>query len=130
MYLCAAGLTVLAGLGVRFVPLGLPWFVMKYGGSALWAAMIYWILALVWPKSSAATLAVIAGVIAALAEFSRLYHVAWLDAFRMTLPGAILLGRYFSLRNIIAYWLGTLAVAALDKLVIRRFADGALLESN
>lgn len=124
VYLCAAALTVLAGLSARFAPLGLPWFVMKYSGSALWAAMIYWMLALVRPKSNAATLAVAAGAIAALAEFSRLYHVTWLDAFRVTLPGALLLGRYFSLRNIVAYWLGISAVAALDGLVLRPLAVG------
>jgi hypothetical protein len=30
-------------------------------------------------------------------EFSRLAHVAWLEAFRLTTPGALLLGRFFSL---------------------------------
>ena len=130
IYLCVAALTVLAGLSARFAPLGLPWVVMKYCGSALWAAMIYWVLALVWPKGRVATFAATAGMIATLAEFSRLYHVAWLDAFHASLPGAILLGRYFSVRNIVAYWLAILVTAALDGLMLRRLADGALLESN
>lgn len=130
VYLSVAVLTVLAGLSVRFAPLGLPWVVMKYGGSALWAMMIYWVLALVWPKSNAVALAAIAVAIATLAEFSRLFHVAWLDAFRVSLPGAILLGRYFSVRNIVAYWVAIIAAAVLDALVLRNVANGALLESK
>ena len=130
LYLSVAVLTVLAGLSVRFAPLGLPWVVMKYGGSTLWAMMIYWVLTLVWPKTNAVTLAAIAVAIATLAELSRLFHVAWFDAFRVSLPGAILLGRYFSVRNIVAYWVAIIAAAAFDALVLRRVAVGALLESK
>lgn len=30
------------GLLCRFAPLGLPYVIVKYGGSFLWAATIYW----------------------------------------------------------------------------------------
>lgn len=130
MLLWVAVLTAIAGLSVRFVPLGLPWVVMKYAGSALWAVMIYWALVLIWPRSGAAAMAVAAGTIATLTELSRLYHVGWLDAFRVSLPGMILLGRYFSVRNIVAYWLAIAAGALLDELVLRRMADSRLLESE
>ena len=33
--------TIVSGLVIRFGPLGLPRFVAKYGGSILWALMIY-----------------------------------------------------------------------------------------
>lgn len=130
VYLIVAAVTVIAGLTVRFVPLGLPWIVMKYAGSALWAVMIYWVLALAWPQSGIARLALISGVIATVAEFSKLYHAAWLDTFRVSLPGIILLGRYFSVHNIVAYWLAIAAGAVFDAMVLRRLTDGALLESN
>ena len=130
IYLWATVLTVAAGLSVRYVPLGLPWIVMNYAGSALCAMMIYWVLALNWPRRDAASLAVIAAAIATLAEFSRLYHVGWLDAFRATLPGMVLLGRYFSARNIAAYWVAIAAAALLDEFVLRRRADTALIESK
>lgn len=129
IYPGAALATVAAGLSVRFAPLGLPWVVMKYGGSALWAVMIYWMLRLVWPRSGAVLLALVAGAIATLVEFTRLYHPAWLDAFRASLAGAVLLGRYFSVRNIAAYWLAIAAGALLDACVIRRAGNRALLES-
>ena len=51
-------------------------------------------------------------MIAILAELFRLYHTPWLDAFRLTLAGALLLGRIFSWWNIVAYGLG-IALAAL-----------------
>lgn len=130
IYVWVALATIAAGLAVRFAPLGLPWFVMKYGGSTLWAVMIYWVLRLIWPRQSPAVLALVAGVIATLVELSRLYHTVWLDAFRATLAGAVLLGRYFSMRNIVAYWLAIAAGALLDAIMLRRFGNRALLESK
>ena len=38
------GSTIIAGLTIRFTPLGLPSPIVKYGGSMLWALMIYWIV--------------------------------------------------------------------------------------
>ena len=114
--------TVISGLLVRFAPLGLPWFVVKYGGSTLWAVMIYWVLVLVWPRSRPFVLAWVAGGIGLLVELQRLYHAAWLDAFRVSLPGILLLGRYFSVWDIVAYWLAIAAAALFDGLVIRRVA--------
>ena len=42
--------TVIAGLAVRMAPLGLPAVVVKYGGSMLWAVMIYWIVSAALPR--------------------------------------------------------------------------------
>lgn len=41
-------LTMTAGAVVRFVPVGLPPVVVKYGGSGLWAACFYWVFRAVW----------------------------------------------------------------------------------
>ena len=41
--------TVSGSLVVRFAPLGLPQFVVKYGGSTLWALMVYWIVSALLP---------------------------------------------------------------------------------
>src|SRR5262245_38833893 len=45
---------------------------------------------------------------------------AWLDAFRLTTAGALLLGRIFSLLNIVAYVVGILVGTWLDRLVEMR----------
>jgi hypothetical protein len=101
--------TIAAGLAWRMLPLGFSFFWYKYGGSVLW-----------FPRYRSVGLAVGAGVVAAVLEFSRLWHVATLDAFRLTLAGRLLLGRYFSLKNIVAYWVGIALAAALDAWVVRR----------
>lgn len=94
--------------------IGLPYFLVKYGGSTLWGAMVFFLFAALLPGHSVGRLAVLSLVSAALIEFSRLYHTPWLDDFRLTLAGALLLGRIFSWWNILAYAVG-IALAALSE---------------
>jgi hypothetical protein len=111
--------TIASGLLVRFGPLGLPSFVAKYGGSALWALMIYWIISTLLPNRSLSTSALTAGMIATYVEFLKLHHAPWLDSFRTTLPGILLLGRFFSFRGIVVYWLAIACGALLDRSIRR-----------
>lgn len=108
--------TIALGLALRGfgLPLGLPVFLVKYGGSALWAAMVYQIVAGLAPRAAAGRSAGAAFVIAVAVEASRLIHTPALDAFRLTLPGALLLGRIFAFANIAAYALGVALAAAVD----------------
>jgi Protein of unknown function (DUF2809) len=107
-------LTIPIGLAVRLLPLHLPWFLYKYLGSALWAIALYWFLAALLPKLRPQALAALATIIATLLELSRLIPIAPIDAFRLTFAGKILLGRYFSLKNIAAYLLAIALAATLD----------------
>jgi hypothetical protein len=107
-------LTIPIGLAVRLLPLGLPWFLYKYLGSTLWAIALYWFLATLLPKLRPRAIATIAILIATLLELSRLLPIAPIDAFRLTFAGKILLGRYFSLKNIAAYILAIALTAAFD----------------
>ena len=43
-------MTVVAGLVWRMAPLGLSPFWFKYGGSALWAMALYWLIAACLPQ--------------------------------------------------------------------------------
>ncbi len=119
-YLLLLLITIPLGLAWRMAPLGLSPFSFKYGGSVLWAVALYWLTAACLPKHSSGALASIAAAIAAALEFSRLWHTPTMDAFRITLTGRILLGRYFSLKNIAAYWLAIGLTALLDEWVMRR----------
>lgn len=116
----ALALVVIAcGLCLRWYgfPLGLSAFVVKYGGSLLWATMVFLLLGVLLPRLSRAQIAALATVIAVVVEFSRLVHTPWLDAFRLTTAGALLLGRIFSLWNLVAYAAGVVVGVWIDSLV-------------
>jgi hypothetical protein len=106
--------TVAAGLAIRFAPLGLPPFLVKYGGSALYALMLYWVISTLLPSRRFLNAALLAGALSAGIEFFKLVHAPDLDAFRLTLPGVLLLGRFFSVWDIAAYWLAITVGAILD----------------
>jgi hypothetical protein len=112
-------LTIVLGLMLRLIPLGLPLFLVKYGGSVLWAIMVYLLLAALLPDSKPLVIALAAAIFAALVELSRLYHSPGLDAFRLTLAGALLLGRAFSWWHFVAYWGAIAGTAIVDRTVIR-----------
>ncbi|MBR0777446.1 DUF2809 domain-containing protein [Bradyrhizobium diazoefficiens] len=115
----ALALGVIAcGLGLRWYgfPLGLPAFVVKYGGSLLWATMVFLLAGALLPRLPRGQLAAIAAAIAVAVEFSRLVHAPWLDAFRLTTVGALLLGRIFSLWNLAAYAVGIALGVWTDRL--------------
>src|SRR5580698_8209865 len=111
-------ITIPIGLAVRFLPLHLPWFLYKYLGSTLWAAALYCFLATLLPKLRPLSIATLAITIATIVELSRLIPIAPIDAFRQTFAGQILLGRYFSIKNIAAYILAISVTATFDQLFI------------
>ncbi|MFK4505637.1 DUF2809 domain-containing protein [Bradyrhizobium daqingense] len=110
---------IVCGLSLRWYgfALGLPAFVVKYGGSLLWATMVFLLVGVLLRRRTRTQIATIAIVIAVIVEFSRLVHTPWLDAFRLMTAGALLLGRIFSLWNLAAYAVGILLGVWLDRLV-------------
>ena len=58
--------TIVAGLVWRLAPIGLPPFLYKYGGSVLWAVMVYWLVAFAFPQWWPRRIAIFACLIAAL----------------------------------------------------------------
>jgi hypothetical protein len=109
--------TTAAGIAVRFLPLGLPPFVVKYAGSMLWAALIYWLISTIFSRTPPFIALLIAACIATAVEFFKLYRSPHMDAFRTTLPGILLLGKYFSIRDIAAYWIAIAIATAFDILL-------------
>ena len=118
---------IACGLTLRWYgfPLGLPAFAVKYGGSLLWATMGFLLVGVLLPRLSQTRNAAIAMVIAVVIELSRLVHLPWLDAFRPTTAGALLLGRIFSPWNLAAYAIGIALGVWLDRLMeIRKSGEG------
>ncbi len=117
-------LVIAAGLAIRALTPGedIPFFVWKYAGSALWATAVALAVAIVTPRASTTMHVGVAAIVALAVEFSRLIDWPPLDAFRATLAGKLLLGRVFSLWNIVAYAAGIAFGAALDAGLLRRTA--------
>src|SRR3954470_6463755 len=116
---------IVCGLSLRWYgfPLGLPAFVVKYGGSLLWATIVVLLVGCLLPRLSRTQIAAIAMAIAVGVEFSRLVHMPGLDAFRLTAAGALLLGRIFSLWNLAAYAIGIAFGVWIDRLAGMRRVD-------
>ena len=110
---------IACGLALRGVGLGLglPSSIVKYGGSILWGTMVFLLVGMVASNLSRRSIVLIAALIAVGVELFRLVHYPWLDAFRLTLPGALLLGRIFSVWNMVAYGAGIGLGLLLDRFV-------------
>jgi hypothetical protein len=109
---------VLRGFGLG---LGLPPFFVKYGGSVLWGTMVFFLVAIAASRLSRRSVALISASIAVCVELFRLVHAPWLDAFRLTMAGALLLGRIFSPWNVLAYGVGIILAMWLDRFVVSTF---------
>jgi hypothetical protein len=113
---------MVAGLAIRFTRFGVPPVIVKYGGSMLWALMTYWIVSTLLPSSRLFVSILITATLIGGIEFFKLHQSPTLDAFRLTIPGILLLGRFFSIWDILAYWLAISIGVLIDK-KIRSGAD-------
>jgi hypothetical protein len=115
---------IVCGLALRRYGfgLGLSSFVVKYGGSILWGTMVFFLVAMAGSNLSRGRIALIAAAIAICVELFRLVHAPWLDEFRLTLAGALLLGRIFSLWDMLAYGIGIILGMRLDRFGASAFA--------
>jgi Protein of unknown function (DUF2809) len=122
---CLCLSVIILGLALRRYGLGfgLPGFIVRYGGSMLWATMVFLLVATAAPGRSRSSVALIAATIAVCVELFRLVHAPWLDAFRLTNAGALLLGRIFSLWNIVAYGVGIVVAIWVDRLAMTAFTE-------
>jgi hypothetical protein len=117
--ICLWLLIVACGLALRGFGrnLGLSPAVAKYGGSVLWGTMVFFAVSIPASGRSRMQIARIAASIAIGVELSRLVHRPWLDDFRLTMAGALLLGRVFSPWNLVAYGCGILVGLLFDRIV-------------
>lgn len=96
----------------------LPGVVPKVLGDALWAALIYLLFALIAPHASIRRIAGFAALFSIGIEVSQIYHAAWIDAIRATLPGKLILGSVFAWPDFLYYALG-IGVCTAAEIVTR-----------
>ena len=106
-------LIVLGLLSRRFSSL-LPVVFGKYPGDALWALMVFCGIGFLHPKLKTIFTAMIALAFSCAVEFLKLYHSPWIESFRATLAGRLVLGSVFSWKNIAAYAIGVLFGWAME----------------
>jgi Protein of unknown function (DUF2809) len=118
---------IVAGLALRGFGsgLGLPAFVVKYGGSLLWGTMVFFLVAIATRDQLRPRIALMSISIAVCVELFRLVHAPWLDAFRLTTAGALLLGRIFSPWNLLAYAAGIALGMLFDRLGMSAFTKAS-----
>jgi hypothetical protein len=92
-----------------------PEFLGKYPGDALWSLMVYLAWALIKPVAPPQRIALYALVTSYLVEFSQLIQTPWLNSFRHTTLGHLILGTTFSWQDISFYTLGIGLGFILDK---------------
>ena len=112
--------TVVLGLASRRYPSLQPAFVATYAGDALWAAAVYWLLALLMPRASTTRLVAASLAIAVAVEISQLQRDPWLDALRATRPGALVLGQGFLWTDLACYVAGVCLAAIVDTRLVPR----------
>jgi len=138
---CGAALAVRAGLCLGVIAcglavrgfglgLGLPSSVVKYGGSILWGTMVFLLVAMPARHRSRCHIAVVSAAIAIGVELFRLVHAPWLDAIRLTIAGALLLGRIFSPWDLLAYGAGIGLGILLDRLAISGFRTALRVDAG
>jgi len=111
--------TVAAGLASRTYPAWQPAAVARYAGDVLWAAMVFWILALIRPGGGTLRLGLAALAIAFTVELSQLHQAPWIEAMRQSRLGALVLGRGFLWSDLACYALGVGLAMGVD-IVVRR----------
>jgi len=114
---------IVCGLALRKfgLGLGLPSVLVKYGGSMLWGTMVFFLVAIAAPGQPRWRMALISVLLAVCVELFRLVHTPWLDDFRLTTAGALLLGRVYSPWNMLAYGAGIMLGMILDRLARSAF---------
>ncbi|MEO5567678.1 MAG: GNAT family N-acetyltransferase [Gemmatimonadaceae bacterium] len=106
--------TVAIGIATRRYPTAFPSLIARYGGDALWAGMVFWVIVLVRPAVATRHAAIIALAIAFSVELSQLYQVPWIDAVRASTIGSLVLGHGFLWTDLVCYSVGVTLMAALD----------------
>lgn len=119
-YALAVLLTIAAGLASRRWPWLLPEALGKYPGDALYAVMIYWLVALAHPRGGLVRSGTFALAICFAIECLQLWQPPWLQAIRATTIGHLVLGSHFHAPDLLAYAIGVPAAMAIDAWVVAR----------
>jgi hypothetical protein len=113
-YALASASVLAMGLLWRSHLLIMPPFLRKYGGDALWAALVFALMRACRPSAAIAASAAMAFGFSVAVELSQLFHAPWIETLRGFRLGRLVLGSTFSPPDILAYAVGILLAAGAD----------------
>ncbi len=95
-------------------------FVKLYVGDSLWALMVFFGFAFLFPRWLTRTTASVALLFCFGIEFSQLYHAPWIDAIRATTLGGLVLGFSFVWSDLLCYSIGIAVGVFIDSWFVKR----------
>lgn len=113
-------LLVALGLPSRTIPEQLPDWYVHYAGDFLWAMLIFFLFCVVLRLSNRAAF-FSALTTSNIVEISQLFHPPWLEDLRSIKLLALMLGYGFLWSDLLAYTLGILMAALIDRCLVWRF---------
>ncbi len=116
LYAVVIVVVIVLGLLSRRFPNALPAMLGKYPGDALWALMIFFGIGFLFPRLASVRVAGSALAFSGAVEFSQLYQAPWIEAWRETLAGRLILGRGFAWNDLAAYAVGVFIAWVLERL--------------
>jgi hypothetical protein len=118
VYLAAALLTMVLGLLSRKYAAQLPSFAAEHAGDALWEAMIYCGVRVLFVRRSRHVASLLSLMFCYAIELSQLYQAHWIVSIRNTLVGGLILGKGFLTADLIRYTAGVAAAYCVDRAVL------------
>lgn len=91
----------------------------KWIGNILWGLMVFFIMGFIFRYRTTLYTAIVSTVFSIGVEVAKLYHTPWIDAFRYTMIGGLLLGHVFSWSNILCYITGIAVGVMCENLWLR-----------
>lgn len=116
-YLLYILMTIILGLCSRTSYI--PTWIYPYLGDVLYALMIYWGIAFLYPKISILKVGIISYIICILIETSQLYQADWINELRATTLGSLTLGHGFLWSDWLSYFIGCFWGVILETLLMK-----------
>ena len=110
--------TAMLGLASRAFPNELPRVISTFGGDTLWAATLYWFLALIFRKGTPHSISIFSMFVSFSVELSQLYRAPWVNGLRETQIGGLVLGHGFLWSDLLCYVVGVLMAATVDSVLL------------
>lgn len=105
------------------------WF-KNYCGDMVFVMFLYFFVKLLKPYMHAITLGMASFATVSLIEFTQKVSYPWLDDFRATFWGQLILGQHFDKKDFIYYGLGTLLAMAIYSIVFFLLKQRRPVQSN